>query len=49
MYIYKLSLKIIGQILFVIIFFSTLQAKNLDKFNNADRVSDYLSGILLFK
>lgn len=47
MYIYKLSLKIIGQILFVIIFFSTLQAKNLDKFNNADRVSDYLSGILL--
>ena len=47
MYIFKLSLKIIGQIIFVIIFFSTLQAKNLDKFNNADRVSDYLSGIIL--
>ena len=44
MSIFKLSLKIIGQIIFVIIFFSTLQAKNLDKFNNADRVSDYLSG-----
>ena len=44
---FKLYLKIIGQILFVIIFFSTLEAKNLDKFNNADRVSDYFSGILL--
>ena len=28
-------------------FFSTLQAKNLDKFNDADRISDYFSGILL--
>tara|TARA_X000001036_G_scaffold398531_2_gene401493 strand:- start:414 stop:2108 length:1695 start_codon:yes stop_codon:yes gene_type:complete len=48
MYIFNFSLKIIGQIIFVIIFFSTLQAKNLDKFNEADRVSDYFSGILLF-
>ena len=47
MHIFKLSLKIIGQIIFVIIFFSTLQAKNLDKYNNADRVSDYFSGIIL--
>ena len=47
MAIFKLSLKIIGQILFVIIFFSTLEAKNLDKFNKADSVSDYFSGILL--
>ena len=47
MYIFKLSLKIIGQIIFVIIFFSTLHAKNLDKFNHADSVSDYFSGILL--
>ena len=45
--IFKLSFKIIGQIIFVIIFFSTLQAKNLNKFSEADRVSDYLTGILL--
>jgi hypothetical protein len=47
MNIFKLSLKIIGQIIFVITFFSTLHASNLDKFNQADRVSDYFSGILL--
>ena len=47
MSIFKISLKIIGQITIVIIFFSTLQAKNLDKFNEADHVSDYFSGILL--
>ena len=47
MYIFKLSLKIIGHILFVIIFFSTLEAKNLDKFHKADRVSDYFLGTLL--
>ena len=47
MLIFKLNLKIIVQIIFVIIFFSTLEAKNLDKFNDADRVSDYFSGILL--
>ena len=41
--------KIIGHILFVItfIFFSTLNAKNLDKFNKADNISNYFSGILL--
>ena len=44
---FKLSLKIIGQIFFVIIFFSTLHARNLDKFDEADRISDYFSGILL--
>ena len=47
MSIFKLSLKIIGQIIFVIIFFSTLQAKNLDKFSEAKNVSNYFSGILL--
>jgi tetratricopeptide (TPR) repeat protein len=47
MSIFKLSFKIIGQIAFVIIFFSTLQAKNLDKFNEASNVSNYFSGILL--
>jgi tetratricopeptide (TPR) repeat protein len=45
--IFKYSLKIIVQIIFVIIIFSTLNAKNLDKFNKADQVSDYFSGILL--
>ncbi len=39
--------KIIGHILFVIIFFSTTSANSLDKFNRADRVSNYFSGILL--
>ncbi len=41
--------KIIGQILFVtiFIFLSTSAAKTLDKFNKADYVSDYFSGILL--
>ena len=48
MNLFKLSLKIIGQVIFVIIFFSTLEAKNLDKFNKTNRVSDYFSGILLF-
>jgi tetratricopeptide (TPR) repeat protein len=47
MNIFKLSLKIIGQIIFVIIFFSPLQAKNLDKFNKSSYVSDYFTGILL--
>ena len=36
-----------AQILFVTIFFSTLQAKNLDSFNDGDNISDYFSGILL--
>ena len=45
----KLIIKITGQILFVInfIFFSTLQAKNLDKHYNANSISNYFSGILL--
>ena len=47
MNIFKFSVKPIAQILFVIIFFSTLQAKNLDKFNEGSYVSDYFSGILL--
>ncbi|MBD1172441.1 tetratricopeptide repeat protein [Pelagibacterales bacterium SAG-MED05] len=47
MKIFKFSVKPIAQILFVIIFFSTLQAKNLDKFNEGGYISDYFSGILL--
>jgi tetratricopeptide (TPR) repeat protein len=47
MSIFKLNLKIIGQIIFVIIFFYTLKEKNFDKFNESDYVSYYFSGILL--
>ena len=41
--------KITTHIFFVIIFlfFSTLQAKNFDKFNNGDKISNYFSGIIL--
>ena len=47
MSIFKFCIKLILQIFFVIIFFSTLHAKNLDKFNQGDNISDYFSGILL--
>ncbi len=47
MNISKISIKLILQISFVIIFFSTLHAKSLDKFNKGDYISDYFSGILL--
>ncbi len=40
-------IKTIGHIFFVIVFLFTFPAKSLDKFNKADRVSDYFSGILL--
>ena len=43
--IYKF--KIIGQILFVIILLSTSSARSLDKYDKAERVSDYFSGILM--
>ena len=41
--------KIIPIILFVIIliFFSTLHAKNFDKFNKAESIADYFSGVVL--
>ena len=41
------SSKIIGQILFVIIFLSTSSAKSLDKFYKTNQLSSYFSGILL--
>ena len=47
MRVFKTYIKIIASILFVIIFLSTSQAKPLDKFYKADRVSNYFSGILL--
>ena len=47
MNIFKSIIKLIVQIFFVIIFFSTLHAKNIDKFSKGDYISDYFSGILL--
>ena len=49
MFIYKNIFKTTVSVFFVIIFifFSTLQAKTLDKFNKADKISDYFSGVLL--
>ncbi len=47
MNIFKFSIKLILQIFFVIIFFSTLQAKTLDKFAEGNYISDYFSGLLL--
>jgi len=46
MNIFKFNLKLIIPIFFVIIFFSTLQAKNLDNFNDGNNISSYFSGIL---
>ena len=47
MNIHSTKYKIIGQIIFVIIFLFTSSAKSLDKFNKAEQISDYFSGILL--
>ena len=47
MHIFNFKFKIIGQILFVIIYLSTSPANSLDKFNKADQVSNYFSGIIL--
>ena len=49
MSIIKKLLKITGQIYFVIvfIFFSTLNAKNIDKYDNSENIADYFSGILM--
>ena len=47
MNIFKFYIKIIVEIFFVIIFFSTLNAKNIDKFEKGNNISSYFSGILL--
>ena len=47
MKLFNFKNKIIGPIFFVIIFLSTSPVKSLDKFDKADRLSDYFSGILL--
>ena len=49
MLIFKKLFKTIGLIIFVIvfIFFSTLEAKNLNKYDKSKNIADYFSGILL--
>ncbi len=47
MNIFKFTIKLIAQILFVITFFSTLNAQNLYKFDKSNHIADYFSGILL--
>ncbi len=47
MKIFNLKYQIIVKVLFVIIFLLTTPAKSLDKFDKADRVSNYFSGVLL--
>ena len=44
---YKISLKFILSIFFVIIFFSTANAKEVDKFENGKKIRDYFFGLLL--
>ena len=45
----KIIFQFILQILFVIIFFSTVNAKNVDKFDNGKNIRDYLYGFLILK
>tara|TARA_B100001173_G_scaffold303037_1_gene305370 strand:- start:114 stop:1808 length:1695 start_codon:yes stop_codon:yes gene_type:complete len=47
MNIFKFNIKFILQILFVIIFFSTLHAKKPNKFDSGEHIADYFSGLLL--
>ena len=49
MLFFKNIVKITLQFIFVIIliFFSTLEARNLDKYEKANYISDYFSGVLL--
>ena len=47
MNLFKLCIKLIASIIFVIISFSSVQAKNLNKFNEGNNISDYFSGLLL--
>ena len=47
MNISKIFIQIILQIFLFFIFFSTLHARNVDKFNDGDHIANYFSGILL--
>ena len=48
MNLFKFNFKIIIQLIFVTIFFTTSQAKTIDKFYKGNYISDYFSGILHF-
>tara|TARA_A100001011_G_scaffold59273_1_gene58806 strand:+ start:1761 stop:3455 length:1695 start_codon:yes stop_codon:yes gene_type:complete len=47
MNIFKLGFKIILQLFFFIIFFSTLHTRNVDKFDEGNYIANYFSGIVL--
>ncbi len=47
MIIFRIKIYLIIQIFFVTIFFSTLQAKILNKFNEGNYIADYFSGTIL--
>ncbi len=47
MKIFKFKVNFIFYLMFVIMYFSTAQSKNLDKFERGNYVSDYFTGILL--
>ena len=47
MIIFRIKIYLIIQIFFVTIFFSTIQAKILNKFNEANYIADYFSGTIL--
>jgi len=49
MVFFKINIQLILQILFVITFFSTANAKNVDKFDDGKNIRDYLFGFLLLK
>ena len=47
MYNIRFIHKLILRTLFITIFFSTLHAKSLDKFDKASSIADYFSGLIL--
>ena len=47
MKIFNIIYKTIGQIFLIALLLSTLPAKSLERFDKAESVSDYFSGILL--
>ena len=48
MTIIKLFIKLTIKVIFFISFFNSINAKNFDNFERADKISNYLSGIISF-
>ena len=48
MTIIKLFIKLTIKVIFFISFFNSVNAKNFDNFERADKISNYLSGIISF-